>query len=680
MARRLRLSLVCLTLCLFAIPFRVEAESFEKTSNSVFPATTGPSAILLNGPWKFHIGDDPRWADPAFNDSGWEDYFLDPRHRILTPEQAIQSGELPGWQQHGHPGYTGYAWYRTRLALPQNNRSIALLMPSFVNDAYEVYVNGSKIAGLGRLNGLHLTYAGQPKLLMIPYAVSDNGQPITVAIRFWNLRSEALPAEQNLDGGLRGVPVIGPSSLLEVYERSLREQTGQIPWWLLLHVDLYGAVGLISLFLFLLSRGQHEYLWAGIRLTGFAVMLGFISVLALPQTMISFQLAVTAQAIAYTAAVFAMPLAAMYLLGVPRSVWRRANYLVFALNLLWTLEDVGVTLGLLPPTAAMDRFVSVSEWLAIPLLASLLLAIAVDGVRSNGRKAWLPMTPGLLFALYVNMFLLFPRVIPDRRFWLIAECVCACVPPSVLIIFLMRFTRQQRENIRLADDMWQAQEVQQLMLPEARASFPGFDIECEYRPAREVGRDFFQIIPHKFDGSLLIVAGDVTGKGLKAGMLVALLVGAIRTAARFNPDPIAMLIELNQRLLGRTDAQATCLALCTGPDGTATLANAGHLPPYLNGEPVAMEGALPLGMIECAEFSVTRFQLKTGDKLVLMSDGVAEATNADGHLFGCERVHDLLHSAKSAAEVANAAQSFGQEDDISVIYFTRTAALEAASA
>lgn len=141
-----------------------------------------------------------------------------------------------------------------------------------------------------------------------------------------------------------------------------------------------------------------------------------------------------------------------------------------------------------------------------------------------------------------------------------------------------------------------------------------------------------------------------------------------------------MLIELNQRLLGRTDAQATCLALCTGADGTATLANAGHLPPYLNGEPVAMEGALPLGMIERAQFSVTRFQLKTGDKLVLISDGVAEATNADGHLFGFERVHDLLHSAKSTAEVANAAQSFGQEDDISVISVTRIPVIEPALA
>ena len=76
-----------------------------------------------------------------------------------------------------------------------------------------------------------------------------------------------------------------------------------------------------------------------------------------------------------------------------------------------------------------------------------------------------------------------------------------------------------------------------------------------------------------------------------------------------------------------------------------------------------MAGALPLGMIENAESSVMQFQLKQGDRLMLMSDGVAEATDHHGQLFGFERVHRLLQTAKSATEVATAAQTFGQEDD-----------------
>ena len=255
---------------------------------------------------------------------------------------------------------------------------------------------------------------------------------------------------------------------------------------------------------------------------------------------------------------------------------------------------------------------------------------------------------------------------------------------SVLILSYIFFIAYMRtygqESFRMRNELVQAQEVQQVILPEPRLTLPTLVVESDYRPAREVGGDFFQIIPDKTAGSLLIVAGDVTGKGLKAGMLVALLVGAIRTAAQYNPDPTAVLSTLNRLLIGRGDAQATCLAIQIAKDGAAKLANAGHIAPYLNGEPLPMEGALPLGMIESSESSLMQFELKDGDRLMLMSDGVAEATDDDGHLFGFERVHQLLRTAKSVAEVANAAQTFGQEDDISVISITRTAALNPATA
>jgi serine phosphatase RsbU (regulator of sigma subunit) len=217
--------------------------------------------------------------------------------------------------------------------------------------------------------------------------------------------------------------------------------------------------------------------------------------------------------------------------------------------------------------------------------------------------------------------------------------------------------------------------VQRVILPESVTSVPGLAIENEYRPAREVGGDFNQIIPHPLDGSLLIVAGDVAGKGLQAGMLVALLVGAIRMAAEINPEPLFLLHALNRRLLGRGEANATCLAMRIAVDGAVMLANAGHLPPYLNGKPVEMGGALPLGVIDGAEFTVTHFQLQENDRLVLASDGVVEAMDEQGRLFGFERVQELLQSPLTAAEVAAAAQSFGQQDDISVIAVTRTAVL-----
>jgi serine phosphatase RsbU (regulator of sigma subunit) len=312
------------------------------------------------------------------------------------------------------------------------------------------------------------------------------------------------------------------------------------------------------------------------------------------------------------------------------------------------------------------------------VLAILMLINVVLGIREQGLEGWLVL-PATLFAAvgglraelgYVHIhlnWLIFGTEIN------LAQLASLMLVATVAVLLLRRLLTSLNIQRQMALDVRQAQEVQQVILPEGRTTLPGLVIESEYLPAREVGGDFFQIIPHATDGSLLIVAGDVTGKGLKAGMLVALLVGAIRSTAELNAQPEFVLRALNRRLMGRGDAQATCLAMRIDADGRVTLANAGHMPPYLNGRPLAVEGTLPLGMKDGAEISVMRFDLKDRDRLVLLSDGVAEATDADGHLFGFERVEELLRTAGSAAEVAGAAQRFGQADDISVISVTRTA-------
>jgi hypothetical protein len=85
------------------------------------------------------------------------------------------------------------------------------------------------------------------------------------------------------------------------------------------------------------------------------------------------------------------------------------------------------------------------------------------------------------------------------------------------------------------------------------------------------------------------------------------------------------------------------------------------LPPYLNGRPHPIEGALPLGIIDLAEFSVMHFQLAKSDRLMMVSDGIAEATDANSHLFGFERVVELLRSPISAADLAHAATKLRPE-------------------
>jgi serine phosphatase RsbU (regulator of sigma subunit) len=248
---------------------------------------------------------------------------------------------------------------------------------------------------------------------------------------------------------------------------------------------------------------------------------------------------------------------------------------------------------------------------------------------------------------------------------------------SLLLITVMvsrRFLHSERKKEQWKLEIEQARNVQQVLIPDRLPEISGLTIESEYRPAREVGGDFFQIIPESLDGSVSIVVGDVTGKGVQAGMLVALIVGAIRTEVQHRTAPELILQSINDQLCERKHSSATCVMLRIDPDGLVTLANAGHLAPYLNGKEMEMEGALPLGVIEGMDFPVMTFHLDEGDRLVLMSDGIAEAQDVHGALFGFERVHELMSHQISAAELATEAQNFGQEDDILVLCIQRKGA------
>ncbi|MFP5235258.1 MAG: PP2C family protein-serine/threonine phosphatase [Acidobacteriota bacterium] len=103
-------------------------------------------------------------------------------------------------------------------------------------------------------------------------------------------------------------------------------------------------------------------------------------------------------------------------------------------------------------------------------------------------------------------------------------------------------------------------------------------------------------------------------------------------------------------------------------DNPATLVNAGHLPPFLNGMELQMEGAHPLGTAPNISFPISRFNIAEGDDLVLMTDGVVEAQSSTGELFGFDRIAAI--STQSAEAIARAAQQFGQEDDITVLTLT----------
>jgi serine phosphatase RsbU (regulator of sigma subunit) len=303
--------------------------------------------------------------------------------------------------------------------------------------------------------------------------------------------------------------------------------------------------------------------------------------------------------------------------------------------------------------------------------------VTYEGIRRHEAEGWLALPAVLLAAISQYQHELRLVHVPTEFTLLGFQISLGTVSTmlSLLLVTVMlsrRFLQSQRKQEQWRLEIKQAQHVQQVLLPEKSPLVAGLSIESEYRPAREVGGDFFQIIPGDNDGSVLIVVGDVTGKGLQAGMLVALVVGAIRSTVQHDADPLHVLSSLNDELCAREHASATCLMLRIAADGMVTLVNAGHLPPYLNGQELQMEGSLPLGILAGTDFPVMYFKLKMDDALMLMSDGIAEAQNEHGLLFGFDRIDHLLSTPITAAALAEAAQSFGQEDDILVLRIERS--------
>jgi serine phosphatase RsbU (regulator of sigma subunit) len=221
-----------------------------------------------------------------------------------------------------------------------------------------------------------------------------------------------------------------------------------------------------------------------------------------------------------------------------------------------------------------------------------------------------------------------------------------------------------RERAAYAAELQAASSVQQLLLQGASRPTPGFRVDSVYLPASEVGGDFFFVRPAP-DGSILAIIGDVSGKGLTAAMRVAMILGVLRRED--SDDPAEILFGLNNALIAQGQlgfSTACCIRIALS--GAFAYANAGHIAPYLGGRELDIVPALPLGLVPDQIYStLVRGTLKSGERIVLISDGVPEARSQSGELFGFERLPSL--SLRSPRQIAEAAQSFGQEDDITVL-------------
>ena len=594
---------------------------------------------LLEG-WSEHDGDDLAWAQPSFDDSGWQKVELDD----LGPAQ------------------TGWRWYRLHVKLERDHAHLHLLLAGGAG-TYELYLNGEKARGAA-IRPFSVTRPTEQV-----FALPDDVTDLTLALRTsaprvytsWHLPLFLTAAV--------GTPEAISNDRQAMESGRLYAALPSIAINLVLMLAGLGAFGL-----FRNQRGNREYLWLGLYLT----LLGISNLLlALVQSGLA---ALPCNNLLADPLVFLFTIAQIefsfsFAGKRPNRAWRLYEAVLLAPLVLNAL----VWFGAMPSGIYL-----IVEGLVILPPAILLPVVLLLWYRRGNREAGWLILPSLLplatsslydfgtVSIYLGWgfadFLDNPILLGSIPLQ-IADLGALLFLLAIAIVMFFRFTRVSREQARVAAELSAAREMQRRLVPEVLPEIEGYALEAAYFPADEVGGDFYQVM--EGDASTLVVVGDVSGKGLKAAMTGTLTLGALRALAAEGLGPGAILTLLNRQLAaGSHDGFVTCLCVRFTSAGEVTAANAGHLAPYRNGEEMAVEPGLPLGLAPEETYAESGFELGDGDRLTLLSDGVVEARNGQGELFGFERTQEI--SGGSAGTIAEAALRYGQADDITVLTLTRS--------
>lgn len=233
----------------------------------------------------------------------------------------------------------------------------------------------------------------------------------------------------------------------------------------------------------------------------------------------------------------------------------------------------------------------------------------------------------------------------DRQ---LISMLAAQVAPAVRVAQLVQQRQSEMlEKERIDQEMRLARLIQQTLLPQAPPDMPGWKLALHYQPARAVGGDFYDFFPLP-DGRIVITIGDVTDKGVPAALVMASTRAILRGAARRMLPPSEALKRTNELLLPEIPRRmfVTCLYAILDPrSGVFQFANAGHNLPVgcHNGSIRELRATgMPLGLMEDMDYEEQTAVIQPGECLLLYSDGLVEAHNPTGSMFGFDRLHSKM--------------------------------------
>jgi predicted ester cyclase len=248
---------------------------------------------------------------------------------------------------------------------------------------------------------------------------------------------------------------------------------------------------------------------------------------------------------------------------------------------------------------------------------------------------------------------------------------------------------EARERERIEQELQVARQIQQALLPETSPELDGWEVTTYYEPAREVGGDFYDFLELD-DGRLGLVVGDATGKGMPAALVMATTRGMLRAVVQSLESPGEVLARVNEALVSEIPPNmfVTCLYAILDLDKCRLrYANAGHDLPYLrrrSGEAEELRArGMPLGLLPGMSYEEKETILEAGDSALFYSDGLVEAHDPKGGMFGFPRLRALVaeHGEERSLEEALLEELYSfvgegweQEDDITLLTLRRTAA------
>jgi serine phosphatase RsbU (regulator of sigma subunit) len=251
-----------------------------------------------------------------------------------------------------------------------------------------------------------------------------------------------------------------------------------------------------------------------------------------------------------------------------------------------------------------------------------------------------------------------------------------------------RLKQQAHARERIEQELHVARRIQQASLPEAVPALEGWEIYPSYLPAREVGGDFFDFLELE-DGRLGLVVGDATGKGVPAALVMSTTCGMIRAVTQASDySPGEVLQRVNEALATRIPANmfVTCFYGVLDPGtGSFSYANAGHDLPYVRRGGYAeelMARGMPLGLMPGMGYEEKEIILGEGDRALFYSDGLVEAHNPEGAMFGFPRLQSLVAEHAQGEPLVDflmeelysfTGKRWEQEDDITLVTLQRVA-------